>query len=79
MDRDDALRDLQYHWGSAYEIGYGIELTDGEIWHAIRRDTGAALTADAPQHLRRMILRDYGNNPVSRDTPEQEKAGREGV
>lgn len=56
-----ALRDLQWHWGDAYEI-----TADGHWWRAKRRDDGAELTARAAGDLRDLMLTDYIKRPVPR-------------
>lgn len=60
----DALADLQWHWGSAYEITGAAE-----HWVAHRRDNGRMLVAGGPAELRQMITEDYTAQPVSREVP----------
>lgn len=58
----DALASLQFHWGSAYAI------TDAAgCWVARRRDNGRLISASGPDGLREMLIRDYGDQPVSRE------------
>ena len=58
----DALGRLQWSWGSAY----GIAGAWG-AWVARRRDNGRLLSADSPDRLREMLLRDYQDQPVPRE------------
>ena len=61
----DALDDLRFHWGSAYDI----DLDDG-MCTARRRDGRADVLADPlPEGLRLRILADYAAMPVPRDLP----------
>jgi len=60
MDRDEALKDLRYHWGSAYELSEG-----SGVWRAVRLDNQRALIATDPRDLRGLILADYSSNPVN--------------
>jgi len=60
-----ALEELEFHWGSAYEI-----TVTGCMWTARRRDgKGAPLTDPLPEGLRLRILADYAAMPVPRDLP----------
>lgn len=59
---NDALEDLRWHWGEAYQIS-----AHGRQWEARRRDTSALLTASAPDSLRDQIITDYLSQPVPRD------------
>jgi hypothetical protein len=61
MHRDEALRDLQYHWGAAYEITEALG-----VWRAVRLDNSVALIATDPGALHDLILEDYGRRPVPR-------------
>jgi hypothetical protein len=56
-----ALEDLRFHWGEAYEISYR-----SPWWQAVRRDTGSDLLASEPRELRNLIIVDYSCNPVLR-------------
>jgi hypothetical protein len=56
------LAGLHHHWGSAYRI----DCHAPGRWLAVRRDTGAALTADSAEALRDKILSDYTACPVPR-------------
>jgi hypothetical protein len=60
----DALDQLRWDWGEAYEIG-----RDGERgWHARRRDgLGGYLVGTGPDQLRYAIRADYTIRPVPRD------------
>jgi hypothetical protein len=59
------LDELRFHWGSAYDIG-----VTGRAYTARRRDgKGGALTAAGPDELHRLIVADYGADPVPRDLP----------
>jgi hypothetical protein len=61
----DALDELRFHWGSAYDID-----ADGGVYTARRRDgKGAPLTDPLPEGLRLRILADYAVMPVPRDLP----------
>lgn len=59
----EALADLQWHWGSAYLITGAAG-----HWIAQRGDDGRTLIASGPGELRQMIIEDYEDQPVSRDT-----------
>lgn len=59
-----ALRDLDHHWGEAYDIA----LTRAG-WVAKRLDNGRALVASAPDGLRDLITADYCARAVARDLP----------
>ena len=58
----DALADLQWNWGSAYQIT-GM----GGHWLAQRQDDGRTLSASGPEELRKLMIEDYAAQPVSRD------------
>ena len=58
----DALADLQWHWGQAYEI-----TTSEQQWVAERRDNRRILIASGPDGLRELIITDYTAQPVTRD------------
>jgi len=61
----DALEELRFHWGSAYNIRAG-----GGVYTARRRDgRGGQLTDPLPEGLRLLILADYEAMPVPRDLP----------
>jgi hypothetical protein len=60
-----ALEDLEFHWGSAYDIA----IARG-IWTATRRDgRGGTLTDPLPEGLRLRVQADYAAMPVPRDLP----------
>ena len=63
-----ALEDLEFHWGSAYDIA----VIDG-AWTARRRDgrdgRGGTLADLLPEGLRLRIQADYAAMPVPRDLP----------
>ena len=60
-----ALDELQFHWGSAYDIG-----ADGGVYTARRRDgNGTPLTDPLPEGLRLRIQADYAAMRVPRDLP----------
>ncbi len=62
---DDALDELEFHWGSAYHLA----VTDG-VCIAWRRDgKGSTLTSPVPEGLRLLIVADYAAMPVPRDLP----------
>ena len=62
---DDALDELEFHWGSAYHLA----VTDG-VCTAWRRDgKGGTLTSPVPEGLRLLIVADYAAMPVPRDLP----------
>ncbi len=65
-DKDGgALEELEFHWGSAYDIG-----ADGGVYTARRRDgKGAPLADSLPEGLRLQIQADYAAMPVPRDLP----------
>jgi hypothetical protein len=65
-DKDGgALEELEFHWGSAYDIA----LVDG-MWTARRRDGRGGMLADPlPEGLRLRIQADYAAMPVPRDLP----------
>jgi hypothetical protein len=59
------LADLEYHWGSAYDL----TLVDG-LCTARRKDgKGGTLTDPLPEGLRLRILADCAAMPVPRDLP----------
>jgi hypothetical protein len=61
----DALEELRFHWGGAYEI----DVAD-EVYIARRRDGKSAPLTDAlPEGLRLQIVADYERMPVPRDLP----------
>jgi hypothetical protein len=61
----DALEELEFHWGSAYDIGFA-----GGMWTARRRDgRGGKLAAPLPEGLWLRIRADYAAMPVPRDLP----------
>ena len=61
----DALDELRFHWGSAYDIS-----ADREVYTARRRDgKGAPLADPLPEGLRLRIQADYAAMPVPRDLP----------
>ena len=65
-----ALDALQWHWGTAYEIG----VDDGQWWYRRRDRLGGTETATIPDELRTMIVTDYTIMPVPREhhtTPKQ--------
>ena len=60
-----ALEDLEFHWGSAYDIAFA----DG-MWAARRKDgRGGTLADPLPEGLRLRIQADYAAMPVPRDLP----------
>lgn len=61
MWRDEALGDLDWHWGEAYEITEALG-----VWRAVRRDNQRTLIATDAQDLRDLIKADYAKLPVSR-------------
>ncbi len=65
-DKDGgALEELDFHWGSAYDIA----LVD-DVWTARRRDgRGGTLADPLPEGLRLRIQADYAASPVPRDLP----------
>ena len=57
---DDALAELEFHWGSAYHLA----VIDG-VYTAQRRDgKGGTLTDPLPEGLRLLVLADYAAMPV---------------
>jgi hypothetical protein len=59
----DAIEELRWHWGDAYEIGFD----DDRGWHARRRDgLGGRLIAADPDDLIGVIAADYALKPVPR-------------
>jgi hypothetical protein len=62
---DDALNELKFHWGSAYQLA-----VVGGVCTAQRRDGhGSTLTSPVPEGLRLLIVADYTAMPVPRDLP----------
>jgi len=60
-----ALDELEFHWGSAYDIA-----VTGGMWTARRKDgRGSTLADPLPEGLRQRILADYTAMPVPRDLP----------
>ena len=60
-----ALDELEFHWGSAYDIA----LVD-DMWTARRRDgRGGTLADPLPEGLLLAIRADYAAMPVPRDLP----------
>jgi hypothetical protein len=60
---DDALKELKFHWGSAYHLA-----VVGGVCTARRKDgRGGALTSPVPEGLRLLIVADYAAMPVPRD------------
>ena len=62
-DRVEELNELRFHWGAAYEIGYGL----GQ-YRAVRRDDRSVVRADSAEQLLAAIREDYAVRPVPRDT-----------
>ena len=61
----DALEELRFHWGGAYDIDVA-----GQIYTARRRDgKGVPLIDPLSEGLRMRILADYAAMPVPRDLP----------
>ncbi len=59
------LEDLEFHWGSAYDITIA-----GGMWTAWRKDgRGVTLADPLPEGLRLRIQADYTAMPVPRDLP----------
>lgn len=59
------LDELRHHWGSAYDIRFGVG-----GWIAQRRDgKGEPLTDLLPAGVREKIAADYYADPVPRDLP----------
>jgi hypothetical protein len=62
---DDALKELKFHWGSAYHLA-----VVGGVCTARRKDgRGGTLTSPVPEGLRLLIVADYTARPVPRDLP----------
>ena len=60
----DALEELGFHWGSAYDIGAA-----GGVYTATRRDGRGGRLADLfPEGLLRQIRADYAAQPIPRST-----------
>ena len=60
-----ALEELEFHWGSAYDIA----IANG-MWTARRKDGRCGTLADPlPEGLRLRIQADYAAMPVPRDLP----------
>jgi hypothetical protein len=63
----DALEELRFHWGEAYDIDIDIA---GGVFTATRRDgRGGRLADPSPEGLFRQIRADYAAMPVPRDLP----------
>jgi hypothetical protein len=61
----EAVEELRFHWGSAYDIDGA-----GGMYTARRRDGNGVPLADAvPEGLRLRIQADYVALPVPRDLP----------
>lgn len=60
-DQDEALEDLQHHWGEAYLIEYL-----GGRFVAQRRDSRETISADTARDLLELIRADYSQRPVPR-------------
>ena len=61
----DALDELRFHWGDAYNIA-----ASGGVFTATRRDGwGGRLADPSPEGLFRQIRADYAAMPVPRDLP----------
>jgi len=59
-----ALEELEFHWGSAYDIGFACGR-----WTAQRKDgRGGTLASPLPEGLLVLIRADYAAMPVPRDT-----------
>jgi len=64
-DDTGTLEELEFHWGSAYDIAF-----TGSTWTARRRDGRGDVLADPlPEGLRLRIQADYTAMPVPRDLP----------
>ncbi len=64
-DDTGTLEELEFHWGSAYDIAF-----TGSTWTARRRDGRGDVFADPlPEGLRLRIQADYTAMPVPRDLP----------
>lgn len=63
VDRTGELAELRFHWGAAYEIGYGL----GQ-YRAVRRDDRSVVRADSAEQLLVLIREDYAVRPVPRAT-----------
>jgi hypothetical protein len=62
---DGALKELKFHWGSAYHLA----VVRG-VCTARRKDgKGGTLTSPVPEGLRLLIVADYTAMPVPRDLP----------
>jgi hypothetical protein len=59
--RDEALKDLRWNWGGAYEITEALG-----VWRAVRLDNQRSLIATEPKYLWELIRRDYKRQPVLR-------------
>jgi hypothetical protein len=51
---EEAVQDLRWHWGGAYEITF-----TGSAYIATRRNNGRELTADTAEDLHDLIVTDY--------------------
>jgi hypothetical protein len=61
-DADEALAQLEHHWGTAYAISH----PQPGAWVAQRRDNDATITATDPDTLFAQISADYIAHPVPR-------------
>lgn len=50
------LDDLQFHWGTAYEIGFDVA---SRMWSAGHQGSADQLTGRTPDELRQSIRADY--------------------
>jgi hypothetical protein len=62
QSRIDALDELDFHWGDAYDLA-----VTRAGWIAKRLDNQRALVADTPGELRGLIIADYTARPVPRE------------
>ena len=67
----EALKALRWHWDEAYTITRPRE----GLWVAERRDTREALRSDTPFGLRELIIADYSERPVPRETVPAQRDG----
>jgi hypothetical protein len=64
----DAWAHLIDSWGSAYEFAHDGAAGGAERFTATRRDgKGGPLTADTPEALRTLVVRNYFGHRVSRE------------